>query len=34
VRELEDWIVFPHEIEGLTPEEIAQKDPELAALLA
>ena len=34
VRELDDWIVFPHEIEGLTPEEIARKDPELAALLA
>ena len=34
VRELEDWIVFPHEIDGLTPEEIAQKDPELAVLLA
>ena len=34
VRELEDWIVFPHEIEGLTPEEVAKKDPMLAALLA
>ena len=33
VRKLEDWIVFPHEIEGLTPDEIAQKDPELAMLL-
>ena len=28
-----DWIVFPHEIEGLTPEEIAVKDPLLASLL-
>lgn len=26
------WIVFPHEIEGLTPEEIAVKDPVLAEL--
>ena len=34
VRKLDDWIVFPHEIEGLTPEEIAEKDPELAALMA
>lgn len=28
-----DWIVFPHEIEGLTPEEIRAKDPLLAELL-
>ena len=34
VRKLDEWIVFPHEIEGLTPEEIAEKDPELAALMA
>lgn len=27
------WIVFPHEIEGLSEEEIARKDPELAALI-
>lgn len=30
VRALEDWIVFPHEIEGLTPDEIRAKDPLLA----
>jgi len=28
-----DWIVFPHEIEGLTKEEIAVKDPFLAELI-
>ena len=28
-----DWIVFPHEIEGLTKEEIAVKDPLLSSLL-
>jgi len=28
-----EWIVFPHEIEGLSPAEVAEKDPELAALL-
>lgn len=28
-----EWIVFPHEIEGLTNEEIAVKDPLLASLL-
>ena len=29
-----DWIVFPHEMEGLSDEELAQKDPKLAGLLA
>jgi hypoxanthine phosphoribosyltransferase len=29
-----DWIVFPHEIDGLAPEEVAVKDPALADLLA
>ena len=28
-----DWIVFPHEIEGLTDAEINDKDPVLAALV-
>jgi len=28
-----EWIVFPHEIEGLTPDEIRAKDPELAKLI-
>ena len=28
-----DWIVFPHEIDVLAPEEIAEKDPILAGLL-
>jgi len=28
-----DWIVFPHEIEGLSPEEIREKDPLLSELL-
>ena len=28
-----EWIVFPHEIEGLTPDEIRTKDPLLAELL-
>lgn len=32
-RETNEWLVFPHEIMGLTPEEIACKDPDLAALL-
>ena len=29
-----DWIVFPHEIEGLTSEEVSCKDKALAALIA
>lgn len=29
-----DWIVFPHEIEGLSPEELRTKDPVLAQLVA
>lgn len=33
VRETDAWIVFPHELEGLTPDEIRQKDPALHALL-
>jgi len=28
-----EWVVFPHEIEGLSPEEIAEKDPFLASFL-
>ena len=28
-----DWIVFPHEIEGLTADEIRAKDPFLADLM-
>lgn len=27
-----EWIVFPHEIDGLTEDEIARKDPVLAEL--
>ena len=29
-----DWIVFPHEIEGLSPEEVARTDKALAELVA
>ena len=34
VREVDDWIVFPHEIEGLAEEEVREKDPVLAELMA
>ena len=29
-----EWIVFPHEIDGLTPAEIAAKDPALSSLIS
>ena len=28
-----DWIVFPHEIEGLESDEVREKDPVLASLI-
>lgn len=30
---LDRWIVFPHEIDGLTPAEIAEKDSVLSSLM-
>jgi len=34
LRETEAWLVFPHELEGLTLEEIGQKwDPEIAEIV-
>jgi len=33
VHESEEWLVFPHEILGLSHEEIANSKPELAGLL-
>jgi len=27
MRETEDWLIFPHELDGLTDEEIAQNKP-------
>lgn len=33
VRALDEWIVFPHELDGLTKEELLIKDPELADIL-
>jgi hypothetical protein len=34
LRETDRWIVFPHELLDLTPEEIRRKDPVIADLLA
>jgi len=33
VRETEDWVVFPHELDGLTPDEVKIKDPLIYELL-
>ncbi|HRR33260.1 MAG TPA: phosphoribosyltransferase family protein [Kiritimatiellia bacterium] len=34
VRETDQWIVFPHELDGLTPDEVRQKDPVIFGLLS
>jgi hypoxanthine phosphoribosyltransferase len=31
--ETDKWLVFPHELNGLTPEEIAENKPNVAALI-
>ena len=33
VNVLEQWIVFPHELQGLTRAEVAEKSPEIAGLI-
>jgi hypoxanthine phosphoribosyltransferase len=33
IHETDQWLVFPHEISGLTAEEIATAKPEVAAIL-
>ena len=34
LHETEAWLVFPHELEGLTLEELGQKwDPEIAQII-
>lgn len=34
VREVANWLVFPHELMDLTPDEIARKHPPIADMLA
>ncbi len=34
LHETDRWLVFPHELDGLTLEELAENKPELAHLLA
>ena len=33
IRETAEWLVFPHEMDGLTEDELRIKDPELADIL-
>ena len=33
IHETEDWLVFPHELHGLSADEIRQHKPELSALI-
>lgn len=34
IHQTEDWLIFPHELEGLTEQEIAEYKPGLAKLLS
>jgi hypoxanthine phosphoribosyltransferase len=34
IHETDKWLVFPHELNGLSPEEIARNKPEIARLMA
>lgn len=34
LRETDEWLVFPHELDALTPEELAEARPEIAAVVA
>jgi len=34
VRETDEWIVFPHELDGLTADEVKVKDPVVYELLS
>ncbi|MBL6691908.1 MAG: hypoxanthine phosphoribosyltransferase [Pseudomonadales bacterium] len=34
IHETDRWLVFPHELSGLTPEEIGQAKPAIAAVLS
>jgi len=33
LHETEDWLVFPHELDALTPEEMRAKRPEIAKII-
>ena len=33
VHEIANWLVFPHELDALTPEELRETRPEIAAII-
>ena len=33
IHETDDWLIFPHELHGLSADEISQHKPELADLV-
>ncbi len=33
IHETKEWLVFPHELHGLSADEIRQYKPELSALI-
>jgi hypoxanthine phosphoribosyltransferase len=33
IHTTDKWLVFPHELDGLTDDELHQKDPEIASLV-
>ena len=33
LHETAEWLVFPHELDALTPEEMRERQPELAAIV-
>jgi hypothetical protein len=33
IRETAEWLVFPHELDALTPEELRKSRPEIAAII-
>ena len=34
VHETEEWLVFPHELDALTPDELGKHRPEIAEIIA
>ena len=33
IRETDEWLVFPHELDALSPEELRRERPEIAAII-
>ena len=33
LRETNEWLVFPHELDALTPEELVERRPKIAAIM-